>query len=101
MASSRSAWPRAASPAWSASESVCARVRAETAATVVFVTHDIEEAVYLSDRIAILADTPARIAASFTIGLPRPRKQIETREMPEFLRLRHEVHQAIERAGRA
>jgi NitT/TauT family transport system ATP-binding protein len=77
------------------------RVRADTGATVVFVTHDIEEAVYLSDRIAVLADTPARIAATFSIGLPRPRAQLETRAMPEFLRLRHEVHQSIQRAGRA
>ena len=75
------------------------RVRAETGATVVFVTHDIEEAVYLSDRIAVLAGAPAHIAATFPIGLPRPRTQLETRALPEFLRLRHQVHQSIRRPG--
>ena len=75
------------------------RVRAETGATVVFVTHDIEEAVYLSDRIAVLAGAPAHIGATFPIGLPRPRTQLETRALPEFLRLRRQVHQSIRRPG--
>jgi NitT/TauT family transport system ATP-binding protein len=63
-----------------------------TGATIVFVTHDIEEAVYLSDRVLVLADRPARIATEVTINLPRPRDQITTRELPEYLEFRHTAH---------
>jgi NitT/TauT family transport system ATP-binding protein len=66
-----------------------------TGATIVFVTHDIEEAVYLSDRVLVLADRPARIAAEVTITLPRPRDQITTRELPEYLEFRHTAHVAL------
>lgn len=72
-----------------------ARVHAETGATVVFITHDVEEAIYLGDRVVVLAGVPAQITKEFVVDLPRPRSQIETRELPEFLRLRHEVHLAL------
>lgn len=72
-----------------------ARVHNETGATVVFITHDVEEAIYLGDRVVVLAGSPARITHEFRVGLPRPRAQIETRESQEFLRLRHEVHLAL------
>lgn len=64
--------------------------------TVIFVTHDIEEAVYLSDRIVVLNGTPARVTAEIEVDLPRPRNQITTKEMPEYLKLRHSVYAAIE-----
>jgi len=41
--------------------------------TVIFVTHDIEEAVYLSDRVVLLSGSPARATAEYRIALPRPR----------------------------
>lgn len=66
-----------------------------TGTTVVFVTHDVDEALYLSDRIIVLAGTPARIARSIDVGLPRPRAQLETRDDPQFLRLRHELFEVI------
>jgi NitT/TauT family transport system ATP-binding protein len=66
-----------------------------TGATIVFVTHDIEEAIYLSDRVLVLADRPARIATEVTINLPRPRDQITTRELPEYLQFRHTAHLAL------
>jgi NitT/TauT family transport system ATP-binding protein len=66
-----------------------------TGATVVFVTHDIEEAIYLSDRMLVLAGTPGRLHESHTVDLPRPRNQLTTREHPTFLGLRHKVFQAI------
>jgi NitT/TauT family transport system ATP-binding protein len=59
--------------------------------TIVFVTHDVEEAVYLSDRIAVLSRRPSRIERVIDTGLPRPRHPIETRENPIFLRHRHEL----------
>jgi len=76
------------------------RVHAETGTTFVFITHDIEEAVYLGDRIAVLEGPPGRIHTVIEVPLPRPRNQIETRQMPEFLRCRLAVYDAIQAAGR-
>jgi NitT/TauT family transport system ATP-binding protein len=70
-------------------------VQAETGATVLFVTHDIEEAIYLSDTIVLLKGRPAKVAEQIDVGLPRPRDQITTKEMPEYLRLRHRLYEAF------
>lgn len=70
----------------------------ETGATVFFVTHDIEEAIYLGDKVIGLLSNPGRIGKMFEIDLPRPRDQLETREMPEFLRLRRELFDFIQKA---
>jgi len=70
-------------------------IQAQTKMTIVFVTHDIDEAVYLSDRIFVLGGAPARVAAELTVDLPRPRDQISTKELPRFLELRHAAYQAI------
>ncbi|HEX3789275.1 MAG TPA: ABC transporter ATP-binding protein [Pseudonocardiaceae bacterium] len=77
-----------------------ARVQQLTGATVVFVTHDIDEAVYLSDRVLVLSGTPARIGYELAIDLPRPRNQVSTKESPEYLRARHTVHETL-RSGSA
>jgi NitT/TauT family transport system ATP-binding protein len=71
------------------------RVREETGASIVFVTHDIEEAVYLGDRVAVITGTPGRIGQTVTVDLPRPREQIGTRALPQFLALRQQLHRAI------
>ena len=71
------------------------QVHGDTGATVVFVTHDIDEAIYLSDRILILDGDPATIARSIPVDLPRPRDQLATKELPEFLALRRTVYEAI------
>jgi NitT/TauT family transport system ATP-binding protein len=71
------------------------RVRQQTDASIVFITHDIEEAIYLGDRVAVLRGTPAELAVVFDVGLPQPREQVATRELPAFLALRHKVHDAI------
>jgi NitT/TauT family transport system ATP-binding protein len=55
--------------------------------TVVFVTHDLEEAIALSDRIVVLTASPGRVKAVYTIGLPRPRSVTEIRFHPDFGRL--------------
>lgn len=68
---------------------------ATTGTTVVFVTHDIEEAVYLSDRVLVLDGTPAKVAADIVVDCPRPRRQLATRESPEFLAARSQVHEVI------
>jgi NitT/TauT family transport system ATP-binding protein len=67
-------------------------------ASVFFVTHDLEEAIYLGDRIIGLRSNPGRIGATFQVDLPRPRDQLSTREQPEFLRLRRELFDFIKDA---
>jgi NitT/TauT family transport system ATP-binding protein len=71
------------------------RLREATGASVVFVTHDIEEAVYLGDRVAVITGAPGRIERTVTVELPKPRDQIVTRQLPKFLELRYLLHQAI------
>ena len=70
-------------------------VRDRTGTSIIFITHDIEEAVYLGDRIGVITGSPGRINRTFTIDLPKPRDQITTRQMPAFLDFRYQVHQAI------
>jgi NitT/TauT family transport system ATP-binding protein len=72
------------------------RIAAERNATVLFVTHDLEEALYLGDRIIALFSNPGRIARVVDIPLPRPRNQLATREHPEFLRLRRDLFSVME-----
>ena len=71
------------------------RVQDRTGSTVVFVTHDVDEAVYLSDRIVVLEGGPATVAQEIAVDLPRPRHQLATKEQPAFLRLRRAVYDAI------
>jgi NitT/TauT family transport system ATP-binding protein len=57
-----------------------------TSTTIVFVTHSIPEAVFLSDRIVIMSPRPGRIDQIIDVTLPRPRES-EIRQDPEFFRL--------------
>jgi NitT/TauT family transport system ATP-binding protein len=59
--------------------------------TILFVTHDIEEAIALSDRVLVMSRRPGRIKAEYRIDLPRPRDFYEVRFTPEF----RQLHQAI------
>ncbi|HOQ76093.1 MAG TPA: ABC transporter ATP-binding protein [Thermoclostridium sp.] len=63
----------------------------KTGTTVIFITHNIEEAVYLSDRILVLTNKPTKIKKSIPNNLPRPRKISD----PEFVKLRNEVTDLI------
>jgi NitT/TauT family transport system ATP-binding protein len=78
-------------------EDLLARVAAEQEKTVLFVTHDIDEAVYLSDAVVVLTPPPARVAAAITIDLPRPRDQVATREDRRFLDARKAIHALLRR----
>ena len=71
-----------------------------TGATIFFVTHDLEEAIYLGDRVVGLAPHPGRVGLVLDIDLPRPRDQIATRESAEFLRLRHVLYDFIHASER-
>jgi NitT/TauT family transport system ATP-binding protein len=64
---------------------------AEKQITVVFITHDLEEAIYLGDRVVVLGGSPAGIMETVEIDLPRPRDQLTTREDPRFLAHRHRL----------
>ncbi len=63
--------------------------------TIVHVTHDIDEAVYLADRVLVLSPGPGRVASSVDVGLPRPRTQTSTRSSPRFLEVRNAIHDVI------
>ncbi|MBG0566409.1 ABC transporter ATP-binding protein [Actinoplanes aureus] len=66
-------------------------LRQEYAVTIMLVTHDIDEAVYLSDRIVVLSPAPSTVLRVIDVDLPLPRSQTATKELPGFARLRHEV----------
>ena len=61
----------------------------------VFITHDLEEAIYLGDRVVVLGGSPARVIESMEIDLPRPRNQLTTREDPRFLAYRHRLFELL------
>lgn len=56
-----------------------------TGAAVIFVTHDLEEAIALADRVVVMTARPARVKDIFTVDLPRPRNVEELRLTPEFI----------------
>ena len=78
-------------------EDLVLAVRRQYEVTIVFVTHDIDEAVYLSDRVVVLTPSPTRVQEVLEVSLPHPRDQVETKELPEFARLRAHVWRSIKR----
>ena len=78
-------------------EDLVLRVREEFDVTILFVTHDIDESVYLSDRIVVLTPSPAEVKEVLDVDLPHPRDQLETKELPEFTHLRAHVYRLIKR----
>ena len=68
--------------------------------TVLFVTHDIDESVYLAQRVIMLSASPTVVQKDLAIDLPDERDQLETRSMPRFIELRHDVYEQIQRAKR-
>jgi NitT/TauT family transport system ATP-binding protein len=76
-------------------EDLVLSIRHEYGVTVLFVTHDIDESVYMGDRVVILTSRPSRVQEVLEIDLPRPRDQVATKELPEFAHLRAHVYRAI------
>jgi NitT/TauT family transport system ATP-binding protein len=68
--------------------------------TILFVTHDIDESVYVGDRVVVLGPSPGRVIADLPVHLPTRGDQITTRELPEFVHLRAEVGRLV-RGGAA
>ena len=75
------------------------RLWAETGKTIVFVTHNISEAIFLADRVVVMTPRPGRVAKIYEIELPRPRT-IEMTFEPSFISLVQEIKIAVETGGR-
>ena len=78
-------------------EDLILRVREEYGITILFVTHDIDESVYLADRVVVLTHAPTEVKEVVSVDLPRPRDQIATKELPRFVHLRAHVARLIKR----
>ena len=71
-----------------------------TGVTIVFVTHDIDEAVYLGQRVLILSSSPTVVQEDLAVDLPDERDQLTTRSDPRFTQLRSHVYAQIQQAKR-
>ena len=76
-------------------EDLLLEIRATADMTILFVTHDIDESVYVGDRVVVLGGPPGHVSADLPVTLPGPREQIATRELPEFVTLRAEVGRLV------
>jgi NitT/TauT family transport system ATP-binding protein len=74
------------------------RLWAETGKTIVFVTHNISEAIFLADRVVVMTPRPGRLARIFEIDLPRPRT-VEMTFEPSFIEQIQEIKQVVESGG--
>ena len=76
-------------------EDLVLRLQAKFKITVLLVTHDIDEAVYLAERVFVLGPPPSVVVRTVPVKLPSPRSQTETRSDPRFLEIRNEIHDLI------
>lgn len=72
----------------------------QTGMTILFVTHDIDESVYLGERVLMLSSSPTVVQKDLQVPLPVERDQLTTRSMPEFADLRAQVYEQIQIAKR-
>jgi NitT/TauT family transport system ATP-binding protein len=82
-------------------EDLVLEVRRRYGITIVFVTHDIDEAVYLSERVVVLTPAPTTVLEILDVPLPHPRNQVTTKELPDFAQLRGHVWRSIKRPDEA
>jgi NitT/TauT family transport system ATP-binding protein len=71
------------------------RICGDYRATVMFITHDIDEAIYLSDRIIVMSRRPGEVKFTVDVDLPKPRYDYDVRSSPEFLGLRARLLDAL------
>lgn len=76
-------------------EDLLLKIKDDLGITILFVTHDIEESVYLGDRVVVLCKSPSAVDSVVDVDLPRPRNQFETKELSEFMHLRNLVFRKI------
>jgi NitT/TauT family transport system ATP-binding protein len=67
----------------------------ELGLTILFVTHDLDEALYLAQRVILLSASPGRLAETVDVPLPYPRNQVETRSDPQYLELRERLYTSM------
>ncbi|GAA2199626.1 ABC transporter ATP-binding protein [Sinomonas flava] len=79
-------------------EDLIRRIWKDLGVTVLFVTHDIDESVYLGQRVIMLSSSPTVVQEDLVIDLPAERDQLETRALPRFTELRHHVYEQIQLA---
>ncbi len=79
-------------------EDLVLRVKDDFGMTVLFVTHDIDESVYLADRVVVLSKPPTIVQETVIIDLPDPRDQIATKAEGEFIRVRRHIAELIRNA---
>jgi NitT/TauT family transport system ATP-binding protein len=72
-------------------EDLVLRLQRESGITILLVTHDIDEAAYLADRVVVLGGTPASIVSEVHVGLGRTRDQLSTKSSPDYIRYRNEI----------
>jgi NitT/TauT family transport system ATP-binding protein len=82
-------------------EDLMLRLWTELDLTVIFVTHDIDEAVYLGQRVLVLSSSPTRILDDVIIDIPGPRSQAATRIEPGFAELRTRIYRGVQEAKSA
>jgi NitT/TauT family transport system ATP-binding protein len=70
------------------------RIWRDTGTTVLMVTHDVEEAVFLGQRVVVLACDPGRVAADITVGLPDDR-DLKVKREPDFIALRARIEDLV------
>ncbi len=78
-------------------EDLVLQVRDEYGITILFVTHDIDESVYLADRVVVLTHAPTEVKEVVPVDIERPRDQIATKELAEFAHLRGHVARLVRR----
>jgi NitT/TauT family transport system ATP-binding protein len=76
-------------------EDTLLRLWEELGTTILFITHDIEEAIYLSDRIWVLSRRPSKIIEELRINFSRPRQQVTTRAEARFMEIRNQIYRQI------
>ena len=82
-------------------EDLVLQIRREYNMTILLVTHDVDEAVYLADRVVVLSTRPSKVMEEVRVDLPAERDQITTKELPEFGQLRAHVFRSVKGVAQA
>jgi NitT/TauT family transport system ATP-binding protein len=72
------------------------RIISETRQTVILITHSIDEAIILGDRVVVISHRPGRVREIVPVDLPRPRLESDVKSLPEYARLREHVWELLE-----